>query len=386
MKNCPKSTLYVATFLFSLFYIFSGNQRAHALTVPTRLEIEGDPGQILVHELEIYNEEDREITFYVTAQNFEARGETGSPYFLPETDVGLASWISSEETLVIGPRERVKFPYEIQIPMDAEAGGYFAAVFFGTTPPSIDEAGQVTLGSKTGTLIFLDISGDTPLGAGVIEFSTKNGDFFPYIPVTLYYRFSNDGGRKVMPLGTIEIKSMFGNDVAKLDANLSKGNVLPGSVRRFEATWDEINQDNVTNKNQEASENAAVLEEGQKVGFFDAVKMQRENFAIGKFTADLSLKYGENETAENQTTFWVVPWQLLSLVAGALILFIIILKIIMNRHNKKLIERVKKETLTAQQVTIAPTEAPVQPKATKEEATTQPESKEDKPEAINPVE
>ena len=99
--------------------------------------------------------------------------------------------------------------------------------------------------------------------------------------------------------------------------------------------------------------------------------MQKENFAIGKYTANLDLDYsdGDKKTASSQTSFWVIPWQLLTLVIGALIIAIIIISLITKRHNKKLIERVKKETLVAQSVTIAPTET----------------VKEDKPEPLNPA-
>ena len=387
IKKLNRSKLVLSIIFLSIFYIFLGKE-AYALTLsPPRLEVSGDPGQTLVGELEIYNEQDGEMTFYVSAQNFEARGETGSPYFLPYDETGLASWIFSQDSITIGPKERTKLPYEIVIPQDAEPGGYFASIFFATSPQVPEEAGQVTIGSKVGTLVFLNISGDTLEGAGVIEFNTKGGNTFPYLPVTLYYRFPNDGARKLMPLGNIEIKNMFGNLAANLDANKSKGNVLPGSVRRFETTWNMLGEDT---KNQEGLEKIAVLEEGEKLSFFDAVKVQKDNFAIGKYTAGLSLKYGDNETASNQVSFWIIPWQILSLVVGALILLIIIIKLMMKRHNKKLIEQVKKETLAAQKVTIAPTEK-VEEKKETEEVKSEPEKTEEiaieeKPEAINPKE
>jgi hypothetical protein len=379
IKKLNRSKIILGILFLSIFYIFLGKQ-AYALTLsPPRLEVSGDPGQTLVGELEVYNEQESEITFYVSSQNFEARGETGSPYFLPYDGTGLASWIFAQDSITIGPKERTKLPYEIVIPQDVEAGGYFASIFFATSPQTPEEAGQVTIGSKVGTLVFLNVSGDAPEGAGVIEFSTKDGNMFSYLPITLYYRFSNDGARKVMPLGDIEIKNLLGRVCAKLDANKSKGNVLPGSVRRFEIDWNIVGQDSADEKDQEIIEKMAVIEEGQKVGFFEAVKMQKDNFAIGKFTADLNLKYGDNETAVSQATFWVIPWQILSLVLGALIILIIIIKLMMKRHNKKLIEQVKKETLANQQVTIAPTETVEEIKETEE-------TPEEKPEPINPKE
>jgi hypothetical protein len=387
IKKLNRSKLTLGILFLSIFYIFLGKE-AYALTLsPPRLEVSGDPGQTLVGELEIYNEQESEITFYVSAQNFEARGETGSPYFLPYDGTGLASWIFAQDSITLGPKERAKLPYEIVIPQDAEAGGYFASIFFATSPQTPEEAGQVTIGSKVGTLVFLNVSGDAPEGAGVIEFKTKGGNMFPYLPITLYYRFSNNGARKVMPLGDIQIKSMFGNLTATLDANRSKGNVLPGSIRRFEVAWSMLGQDSVEEKD---LENMVGLEEGQKLSFFDAVRMQKDNFAIGKYTADLNLKYGDNETTSAQATFWVIPWQILSLVAGGLLLIIIIIKLMMKRHNKKLIEQVKKETLANQQVTIAPTEKVDEKNETEEvkpeTEITEEETPEEKPEPINPKE
>lgn len=354
-KNCPKSILVLTLFFFSLFYIFS-KQSIYALTVPTRLEIEGDPGQTLYHELEIYNESDREVTYYISAQNFEARGETGSPYFLKDTSTGLASWIISAESVVVGPKERIKFPYQIKIPQDAQGGGYFASIFFGTTPPTPENDGEVSLGSKTGTLIFLNVSGDALEKAGIIEFKTKGGNIFSYLPITMYYRFSNDGGRKLIPVGAIDIKCLFGKTVATLDANSSKGNVLPNSVRRFELVWNKLNQNNVIEKGNIENNELIAGNQDFKVGFFKAVKMQINNFAIGKYTANLNLKYGDNKTSEKQLVFWVIPWQILTLIVSALVLLITVIKGMVKRYNKKLTEKVKEETLTSQRVNIIPTE------------------------------
>ena len=164
-----------------------------------------------------------------------------------------------------------------------------------------------------------------------------------------------------------------------LDANVSQGNVLPGSIRRFEIVWNELNEDSVSSKDKDTDKDTPVVKEGEKIGFFQAVKMQKENFAIGKYTANLDLDYsdGDKKTASSQTSFWVIPWQILSLVIGALIIAIILISLITKRHNKKLIERVKKETLAAQSVTIAPTETI---KSDYPEVKT-----EEKPEPLNPA-
>ncbi|MBP7785833.1 hypothetical protein KA062_01070 [Patescibacteria group bacterium] len=354
VKKYNKFLIVLGIVLFSLVS-FSLKNKAYALTQPTKVEIDGEPGKVFSGTLELYNEQEQEITFYLSYQNFEARGEGGSPAFLDYDGTGLASWIKTSQSITLKPKERIEFPYEIQIPQDSEPGTYLAAIFFGNTPPQAMEGGQVTIGTKLGTLLFLNLPGAKVEGAGVTEFSTEGGKFFSYLPLNLYYRFSNNSALKVMPFGSIDIKCLFGRTMGTLDANISKGNVLPSSVRKFVITWDKLRQDNVNEKEGKTEE--TTVKPGDKLSFFDAVKIQMKNFAFGKYTATLNVKYGENLSATKQTSFWVVPWQLLSLILLALIIIILLFKGMMKRHNKKLIEMVKKEALTSQQVTIAPAES-----------------------------
>ncbi len=354
VKKYNKFLIVLSVVLFSLVS-FSLKNRAYALTQPTKVEIDGEPGKVFSGTLELYNEQEQEITFYLSYQNFEARGEGGSPAFLDYDGNGLASWIKTSQSITLKPKERIEFPYEIQIPQDSEPGTYLAAIFFGNTPPQAMEGGQVTIGTKLGTLLFLNLPGAKVEGAGVTEFSTEGGKFFSYLPLNLYYRFSNNSALKVMPFGSIDIKCLFGRTMGTLDANISKGNVLPNSVRKFVITWDKLRQDNVNEKEEKTEE--TTVKPGEKLSFFDAVKIQMKNFAFGKYTATLNVKYGENLSATKETSFWVIPWQLLSLIIAALVLIIMIFKAMMKRHNKKLIEMVKKEALTSQQSTIAPTES-----------------------------
>ena len=114
------------------------------------------------------------------------------------------------------------------------------------------------------------------------------------------------------------------------------------------------------------------------------LKMQISNFAIGKYTANLSLKYGEDQTTSTkQAVFYVIPWQLLVLVLGGLIILITIIKISSKRHNERLTEKIKKEIMDEQKKTA--------PKAPKEEKTAEKDTSEevapqkDGPQPLNPA-
>jgi len=311
-----RSLVLAIILIFAVGLIFI--QLVLALTIsPVRMEIAGDPGQTLHGFLELFNEQDETKTFYALAANFEARGETGAPYFLPDTDKGLASWITVQESVTLTAGERKTIPYSIQIPPNTEAGGYQAAILWGTAPAPQD-AGQVAIGGRLGMLILLSVTGELKEGGvgGLLDFKIDEGErVVNALPITLSWRFSNEESERVRPEGEIRIKNLFGLTSATLDANPQKGNVLPRSIRKFSSVWAVRGQDKTVTPTlvEEVAE-----KEGQ--GFFAAAKNQWSNFAFGPYKAELNLSYGKlieteaTKTAEASFRFFVIPWQLLSIM------------------------------------------------------------------------
>lgn len=288
--------IIILALVSSLFLVSSVN----ALTIsPVRFEIEGDPGTTLVGEIELFNEQPVVRTFYSSFANFEARGEGGEPHFLPGEE-GLAGWMDTEyDQVVLELGERKIVPFTITIPVDANPGGHFAAIFWGTTPPHPEGEG-VVIGAKVGTLILLGVKGEIKEGGGILEFGTEER-IFTSLPITFFYRFANDGGDRVMLKGEMKIRNIFGRKTIAMDANPVLGNVLPGSVRRFEVIWGEPLVDDL--------------------GFWGMIRHQWQNFAFGMYTANLNLFWGENMSTQAVHRFFVIPWQLLSVI---IIIFIII--------------------------------------------------------------
>jgi len=308
-----------------------------ALTVsPIRFEIEGNPGQILTGEIELFNEQTISRTFYSSFENFQARGEGGEPHFLPEQK-GLATWINIDELrVVLEPNERRKIPFTITIPKEAEPGGHFAAIFWGTTPPIPDGEG-VVVGARLGVLVLLTVDGEIKEGGGILEFRTENR-FFTSLPITLFYRFANDSGDRIMPKGEIKIRNILGIEIAIMDANPVLGNVLPASIRRFEVQWDKT--PNNTKLDTKTLNNTK--------GFFEIVEHQWQNFAFGMYTAELSLSWRE-QTTNAIWRFFVIPWQLLSIILIILIIVGFFAVIGIKRYNRWIIA---KATSNKQQETI----------------------------------
>ncbi len=296
-------------------------QEAFALTIsPTKIEIAGDPGQTVIGEIELFNEQSETKTFFTSYENFEPRGETGSPYFVGGGS-GLATWITTAESYVVVPGDRVVVPYTITIPADAVPGGYFSAIFFGSQPPSTGESGgEVAIGGKVGSLVLLRVNGEVAESGGLLDFMAGDRQFlFTAVPVPFSYRLNNTGGDRIVPRGEVVISNLFGGNTATLSANPNEGSVLPNSTRRFDVLWGE----------------APAI---PPTSFFEHAAYQFAHFHVGLYTAKTALVWGATEqTATAKVRILLFPWHLLTVLSVGLVGLLLILKM----YNRFIIARAR---------------------------------------------
>jgi len=313
-----KRTLFLTLILFFMAGITSP---ALALTVsPAKIEIQADPGQTLRGEIEIFNEQADSKTFFTSYENFESRGDSGAPYFIGAKS-GLATWISAAPEVSIDSGKRIQVPYTIAVPPNAKPGGYFAAIFFGSQPPKGIGGGEVTIGGKIGVLILLRVTGEVEESAGLVDFGTKDGKrFFIMSPVTFEYGFNNTGGDRAVPRGEIKIKNTLQLTSATLLANEREGSILPNSTRRFEVVWGEKQNDE------------------ERGSFLAIAGQQLKDFHFGWYTAKLDLSWGaSSQTANASYNFFVLPWQLLTIVLIIVAVIGFIGRIMLRRYKRQII-------------------------------------------------
>jgi hypothetical protein len=279
---------------------------------PAKVEIEASPGNVVRDTIILLNNTDETVTYYSSVEKFEAQGETGTPNFV-SADSGLATWTSVPESVTLAPNQSEEVDYTIAIPADAQPGGHFAAIFWSTLSPDAAEGGQVLIGSKSGVLLLVGVAGDFEEDGGVIEFGLLSGDrLVNRLPERLYYRFQNEGGNRLKPEGLITIKNLFGGTATVLNANLTEGNVLPRSIRKFEVLW--------STKTKEPN-HIHTAEDGQ-LGFFGVARRQWQDFMFGPYRAVMEVSYGEDgELGVASFRFFVLPWQLLSVIGGLVLVF-----------------------------------------------------------------
>lgn len=316
MSQLPISKFLTSIGIFAVLVIALP---AQALTIaPARIELTGDPAKTISGEFVVFNEEAATRTFYTSAQNFEARGETGTPSFTSGTD-GLASWVQVAPEVTLTPNEKITVPFTVTVPAGAEPGGHFAAIFLSTVPPSADGT-QVSIGAKVGVLLLLRVSGDVSEEGGVSSFEPTNGRFYTSLPIAFTYRFTNGGGDRVNPRGDVTIRNLVWLKKETLDANPGQGNVLPGSIRKFDVAW------------------GMGTPPG---GFLNSVVYQWQNFAVGPYRAKLDVAYGVRGEAAASVWVFLFPWQLLIVMALVVGLVLPLILFIVRRYNRWIVAKAR---------------------------------------------
>ncbi len=322
IKNINRHfVLGLASFLFLV-----STHNASALTIsPARIEVSGDAGTSITKEITLSSDSKlADETFYVTYSNFEADGETGSPKFVePKGDIG--TWMTSEKIISLKPNESKKVSFTIAIPKDAYSGGHYGAIFFGNNP---GDAGQVSVGAKTGTIILLTVNGSVVEAGGLSSFGTIGSKkVFNSLPVSFSYKWRNDGNDRVKPAGNITVRNMFYMPVTKIEANPVSGNILPHSTRNF--------ADNLTWSNYPLSKDEVISK-----SFFGQASYQWKNFALGMYFANLDLVAGTTHSTKT-AIFFVLPWQLIVIILVILIAIFFIGRMLLKAYNKSIIEQAR---------------------------------------------
>lgn len=309
--------------LASIAIIISASFQAQAQTPPAPgqaleiappvLNLTADPGQSIQANISIRDVSTSPLVVRGEVNDFTANGEDGTPKLLIEegevSPYSLKPWIAPIPQLSLKPRQIESLPVTIRVPADAAPGGYYAVVRFTASAPELEDTG-VALSASVGTLILLRVNGDAKESISVEEFSVSKdgtkGSVFDAAPVNFAARLRNDGTVHQQPVGQISVKDMFGNKIANVNMNLNQNNVLPGSIRRFDAPLDK-----------------AVI---------------GDRWLIGRYTADLTVTYGSaNSKITSQVSFWIIPYKLIGMILLGLLLAFFLIRIGIRRYNDHIV-------------------------------------------------
>jgi len=315
--------LFIKFILLSclIFFVAPALAQSDKLTLtiaPPLIKNNMVPGESWASSVKIVNNNTEVIKVFAHVFDFKSGPEGGVEFLqnnFEEKEEGreisnflLSDWIEiSKEAIELAPNESKEVPFIIKAPENAEPGGHYAAILIGTKPNKELEGSGLNVSSLLSSLIMINVGGDTIEKADIREFSvSKNIYDEPKADFTV--RFENTGNVHVQPRGEIKIYDFWGNEKGniQINHNSSFGNVLPGSIRKWEFSW-----------------------AGEK-------KISE----MGRYKASLVLAYGEEakETVFYNLYFWVIYWKILiSFVLGAAVIIFSIVWMIKRSIKKAVI-------------------------------------------------
>lgn len=327
MKKSFKATLFV---LFVILYLIFPAKTVFAQDVPRTywgiiinpaiIYLELDPGEIYNGSLQLKNdfEHGNLVTYYPSSWNFAQRGETGNPIFYQDHElsdnINAANWISFSETEYnIRFAEGKQSHFTINVPLDADPGGHYAALVYTEEKADSDEVVEVS--KSISSLLFITVSGDIYEDGDLVEFKSDKS-FYDFTPVHFTIRYKNTGNIHTQVGGNIFIhKGDITKAVETLQVNEDVNLALPGSIREYFETFN----------------NGFITREDKK---FNINWDQFPKFHFGKYTATLKLKHtvnNERVTIERDVTFWIIPWEI---ILGILILIILVIVLYKRKRNR----------------------------------------------------
>ncbi|PJA64145.1 MAG: hypothetical protein CO160_00155 [Candidatus Portnoybacteria bacterium CG_4_9_14_3_um_filter_43_11] len=295
-----------------------------AVTVgPIKLEYSVDPGDVISGEVFLFNEGKKTETFYPVFEKYtEVDGK--KKFLTGESEI--VQWFDLPFSKTLAANQQAKLPFTLRIPENAEPGGHFAVMWWGTAPPVKEGGEQVSITTRAGILIYLRVSGEVDESGQLVGFSTKDQKrIFSSRPISFDIIFESTGSVHLKPQGEVQIKNIFGRTKAVLEVNEDQAQVFPKNKRTFNVVWASLGADE------------------NKGGILGGLINEWQNFAFGFYKANLSLEYGEEvKEVKDSFVFFVIPWRILSLIL--IILFFLGLGFIkgLKKYNQWIIAKYQK--------------------------------------------
>lgn len=292
---------------------------------PLPISLVTEPGKTVTTQLKVKNAGTETERLKIDILKFNAYEESGKPALmdLDPTDT-FDDWVSfSEREFALTPEEWKTVTVTFTVPETAAFGYYYAFVFSRSNEDTELRSQQTAVVGGTATLVLLEARvPDAKREVTLSEFSTDK-KVYEFLPTRFTVFLKNTGNVHVAPRGNIFLSDWKGKEVALLEVNEAKGNILPNSTRVFESDW----KDGFPVYEPKIENGAVVLDEAGNQTF-DLVWdfEQASKLRFGKYNAKILLIYDDGTRdipIEGYVSFWVIPWRIVGVgIFVALFFFI----------------------------------------------------------------
>ena len=294
---------------------------------PVYIDITTNPGLPASSEFKITNNNNQKEFYKISLVKFkaDATGSTISPMDLDKSDE-FAHWISfSDNEFSLESNETKTIKFTIAPPKDAALGYYYGVQVGRIKDKKAGTRQTVVSGSVTLPILMEVRSPNAKKELSIVDFSTTNA-MYEYLPAEFKVKIKNSGNVHVVPFGDIFIDQGSKKEIAQIQVNEMRGNILPESERVMSTIWNNGFPVRVAKKKVDGS---VETDKNGKVMYETKWNFSKlPNFRIGKYTANLVLVYNDGSRdvpIEAAVSFWVFPWKII--LAGFLTAILLLLGI-----------------------------------------------------------
>ena len=294
------------------------------VTSPLPINLITEPGATVSAQLKVKNGGTKTEQLKVGLMKFSSYGEEGKPMLLDrEKGDDFFDWVSfSENSFDVVPNEWKTITATFNIPKTAAFGYYYAITFSRAEGEKPTGPRQTKIVGATATLVLIEVRVlNAKREVEVLEFSSDH-KFYEFLPLTFSVKLKNKGNVHVAPRGNIFIDRGKTHDMAILEINPDKGNILPDSNRIFETKW----TDGFPLYVEKTKDGKTVLDEkGSIVKTLKWDFSQAHKLRWGRYSANMLLVYDDgkrDQTIEGKVSFWIIPWRL---IGGGIVIAVFML-------------------------------------------------------------
>jgi hypothetical protein len=315
--------------------------RLHLTTSPLPISLKAKPGETVETELRVRNSGPNIETLKVGLMKFSAFGEEGKPK-LEERGEGddYFDWVKfSKSEFEAPPSEWQSLKMTIALPKTAAFGYYYAVTFSRANAETAEGDLETAVRGGTATLVLLEA--DVP-GAkrelSIQDFQTERRTY-EFLPARFKVKLKNTGNIHAAPTGTIFI-NRGKTQVATVNVNATKGNILPKSNRIFTAEW----ADGFPSYQLKQEDGKVVLKDGQPAYELQWELGQLKKLRFGKYSAMVVMIYDNGQRdvpLEATVSFWVIPWRLIFFAIAIPLVPALLVYFLMRRRMKRQLQKRK---------------------------------------------
>lgn len=190
----------------------------------------------------ITNHNTTDLSYVIEVENFAAVDDSGAVAFAGKEDssgvTSLADWFTFDQPKegIVPPLKDTTVNFKINIPLGADPGGHYAAIFAREIKKSPTGQAEIGIASRVGTLVLVSVPGKVTKSAELFDFTYPK--FIWRGPTEFILKAKNTGTVHFDLDSKISLKNMFGSEKI---VDLGTHTVIPNSNRIFSGIWQSKN-------------------------------------------------------------------------------------------------------------------------------------------------